>query len=192
MSEKHIPKSEYYESHEDHNAHKHHENLSDNLAEQAEQAKANQISSENLEIIRKLAKQEALKSENIDTAEETDNKDSFIGVQQTLKTDAFIRTLSKVRNRLSKPDRALSKLIHNNTIDKISAVGSQTVARPSGILSGSICAFLGSSILLYLSKHYGFKYNYLVFFGLFIGGYLLGSIVELLIWLTYSRKHKYK
>ena len=192
MSEKHIPRLEHHKSNEDLVNKEHHEKIQDNLAEQAERAKAEQISSENLEKIREIAKNEAEQLTAVGEVAESNNSDSLIGVQHSLKADAFNRTLTKIRHRLSKPDRAFSKLAHNDAIDKISAIGSQTIARPSGVLAGSICAFTGSSVLLYLSKHYGFRYNYLVFFGLFIGGFLLGSLLELVVWLAYTRKHRFK
>ncbi|MCA9332373.1 hypothetical protein KDA00_00700 [Candidatus Saccharibacteria bacterium] len=101
--------------------------------------------------------------------------------QKELKTDAYQKTLKNVRRRLSKPDKLLSKVIHNKTVESVSEVGGKTIARPSGILGGGLCALLGSAFLLYMSSHYGFEYNYFVFFMLFAGGFFVGMFGELLL-----------
>ncbi len=101
--------------------------------------------------------------------------------QKELKASAYKKSMRQVRSKLSKPDKALSKVIHNKTIENVSEVSSKTVARPSGLLGGGICALAGSAFLLYMSKHYGFEYNYAVFFILFVGGFFVGMLGELLI-----------
>jgi len=191
MSEKHIPRPEHHVSHEHSVDHEHHERIQKHKAEQAE--RANQEKSlENIAKIQEMAKAEAESTRQVILEEMPRTEtDSLLGVQHSLKATAYVRTLEHTRQKLSGPSRAFSRLTHNPIIDTVSAVSSQTIARPSGILSGSICAFLGTSLLLYYSKHYGFRYNYLVFFILFIGGYLLGSGLEFVIWLVYSRKRRY-
>ena len=79
------------------------------------------------------------------------------------------------------PSKALSKVIHQPVIERVSEVAGATVARPSGILGGGLFAVLGSAILLYVTKHYGYHYNYLIFGMLFVGGFAAGMIVELVL-----------
>lgn len=109
-------------------------------------------------------------------------------VNHELKKMALDRTLARVRRQLSTPDKLLSKAIHQPIVQVISETGSKTIARPSGILMGSLCALLGSSFVFYLAKHYGFRYNYLLFFGLFLGGFMVGLIIELIIWFFRHRR----
>lgn len=71
--------------------------------------------------------------------------------------------------------------MHNKAVEKVSDGIGKTVARPSGILGGGIVSLLGSCILLYMSKQYGFEYNFFVFFALMGGGFLLGVVLELCI-----------
>jgi hypothetical protein len=190
MSEK-IIQPEHQKSHEstDHSAHnerlnKHHESA-------AEKAKKEQ-SEVNLSKLREQAKAHAEKADKIATEKQPDEEpQTILGTQRMLKANAYEQTLKRVQHKLSKPNRALSKVVHNKSVEAVSNVGAATIARPSGILGGSICAFLGSLILLYSSKHYGFRYNYLLFFLLFIAGFMIGSLIELLIWTTYTRKKHY-
>lgn len=148
-------------------------------------------SHENIAKIRELARQEAEASQKVRQREdEPDQADSSFGLQHSLKATAYERILAKTQQHLPKAARVFSRLTHNPAIDKVSSLSAATVARPSGFLGGSIVAFLGSATTLYMAKHYGFRYNYFVLFVLFIAGYAVGATIELLVWLTYSRKHR--
>lgn len=108
-------------------------------------------------------------------------------VNHELKSLALNRTLSRVRRQLSSPNRLLSKVIHQPAVQSISEATAKTVARPTGLLTGSLVALVGSSLALYLARHYGFSYNYLLIFVLFIGGYVAGFVVDLVVWLWRRR-----
>lgn len=110
------------------------------------------------------------------------------GVQQSIKNNAYRRELTKIQSKLPKQKRNFSKIIHNKTIESISNVGAQTAARPSGVLGGSIFAFLGSVTLYYMARHYGFQYNYLMLFLLFVLGFTVGCVLELLVWSLSGRR----
>lgn len=103
---------------------------------------------------------------------------------QGLKSHMFSRTLTRTRKHLNKPDQMLSKFVHNPAVNTISALGEKTIARPSGLLAGSITAFIGVSVFYYLSRHYGFAYNWLLIVILFVSGYAIGYAIELgvIIW----------
>lgn len=102
-------------------------------------------------------------------------------VTKELKDETLKRSLQRTRKQLPIADKALSKAIHQPAVDLISKIGEKTIARPIGILAGAIVALLGSSYVLYSAKHYGFNYNYWIIFILFVGGYLVGLVIELLI-----------
>lgn len=111
-------------------------------------------------------------------------------VNRELKQATLQRELTHIRRHLSAPQRQLSKVIHQPVVRKVSEVSSKTVSRPSGLLGGSLLAFIGSSGYLYLAKHQGFRYNYGFFLALFFGGFLVGLTLELLVWTaTHSRRH---
>lgn len=97
-----------------------------------------------------------------------------------LKQQSYQQTLSRIRQRLSVPEKAFSKLAHNKAVDTLSSGLAKTAARPSGILGGGIAALAGSSIVLYMAKKYGFEYNFSLFFFLLVGGFILGISIELI------------
>jgi hypothetical protein len=99
----------------------------------------------------------------------------------------YKRTLQSVQKDLSTPEKALSKVIHNPTVDALSEVAGKTVARPSGFLTGAIFAFVGSSAFLWISKHYGYKYNFLLFVIFFGVGFVVGLVLEALLRLVHRK-----
>lgn len=101
--------------------------------------------------------------------------------QKELKAESYKKTMKHVRKQLAKPERAFSKVIHNKKIETVSEAGSKTIARPSGILGGGICAFAGSAFLFYMAKHYGFEYSFSTFILLFVGGFFVGMFCEMLL-----------
>ncbi len=163
----------------------HRDNVERHKAEQLETSKSKE-SHQSLAELLKEADREATTSDEVMAKEQdilrSDEPDTAPGTVQALKGDAFKRSLKTVRAKLPAPARAFSKIIHNETVDTISNVGAQTIARPSGVLGGGIVAFAGSLILLYVSKHYGFRYNYLVMIILFVAGFAAGSLIEFSIW----------
>ena len=171
-----------------HSNHEKHESLDlseeilEKRREQAEKAgNAQHEHQKELDEIHKRIEQSAVsgKEVRLGTAERADEHPYY--TNRELKAGAFERTLRTARKHLSKPEKALSKVIHQQTVDSVSRIGEKTVARPSGILGGSLVAFLGSATLLYVDKHYGYRYNFLVFLLLFVGGYIVGMIIELLL-----------
>lgn len=192
MSEKQPAHHNQRPHHEKLVGHEHQQRVHEHLAKEAETARR-QKSAENIEKIKQLAEAEAKKSEKISAHEnQKQESDSGFGMQQHIKLEAFNRLLARTQQKLSKPVRGFSRFTHSPLVDKVSNVSAQTIARPSGILGGSICAFAGSLIVYYFAKHYGFEYNYLFVFLLFIGGYAVGAFLELAIWLVYSRRQRYK
>lgn len=190
MSEKLAHHSHEQEHSHEHTA-EHHERVRAHHEAAAEKARAEK-SRENLEKIREAAKAEAQEAHHI-KHEQTHNEsnDNLVGNQHDLKKTAYERTLKRVQSHLSAPVKSFSKFVHNPVVDSVSSVGANTVGRPSGVLGGSIFAFLGSLGLLYYSKHYGFQYNYLFLFILFVTGFAVGAIIELLVWLVFKRRRGY-
>lgn len=145
---------------------------------EAGETKHDQI--ETSELINKVEQQAVSSKETAISEKEVASAQEF-GVYADMKAQTYARTLGRIRGRLSKPNQVMSKIMHNNVVDTISNSVSKTVARPSGILGGGIVALAGSSVLLYMAKHYGFKYNFFSFFILLAGGFVLGLLVELLV-----------
>lgn len=145
---------------------------------------------EALEDIKLKIETEAISGQEIDVGEKTSESkpEQNLLVDKDLKAKALRDVLRKVRHHLSKPEKQLSKIIHQPAIEKASELGGKTVARPSGLLFGGISAFLGSLAFLYITKHFGYEYRFSAFILLFVGGFLLGLAIELMIRLTRSKR----
>lgn len=188
MSEQlaHTPKHEALPHHE--SAERSKERL-DELKEMAE-ADAEQHKDEAaLEQLKKDVEQQAISGKEMSPSETGKDATPSVGyVNRELKDISYQRTLKTVRRHLRAPEKAFSKVIHQPVVEKISEATGKTIARPSGILGGGIAALSGSALLLWLTKKYGYEYNYLVFFMLFVGGFALGMMAELGIRAFVARK----
>jgi hypothetical protein len=110
-------------------------------------------------------------------------------VDQELKQISLRRELRHIQRTLPASQRTLSQLIHQPALRVVSEAAAGSVSRPSGLLGGGLVALLGTSSYLYYAKHVGFTYNYLVFFLLFLAGFAIGLVLELLVHLaTRGRK----
>ena len=110
-------------------------------------------------------------------------------VNRELKQITLRRELLNIQRKLPAPQRVLSRVIHQPAVRIVSQAAGQTVSRPSGLLGGGLLAFFGTTGYLYLARHIGFAYNYLVFLLLLGGGFILGLGLELLVHLaTASRR----
>jgi hypothetical protein len=110
-------------------------------------------------------------------------------LSRELRQASLSRELHEIRRRLPAPQRALSRIIHQPTVRLVSETAGRTVSRPSGLLGGGLIAFIGSSAYLYLAHRTGYRYNYLAFILLLAGGFVLGVLLEGLVYLaTRSRR----
>ncbi len=118
----------------------------------------------------------------------SENVEKPIHVNKELKNMAYQRTLRRTRRQLNTPSRLLSKVIHQPVIESVSEVAGKTIARPSGLLTGGIAAFVGSSLFLWISRYYGYEFNFLLFIIFFVGGFFIGLLVEVIVKLFLKNK----
>lgn len=111
-------------------------------------------------------------------------------INRELRKITLRRELQHIRRKLPASQRVLSQVIHQPTVRVISEAAGKTISRPSGLLGGGLVALLGSSTYLYLAEHYSFTYNYFVFLTLFVGGFIIGLALELLVYLATSSRRK--
>lgn len=112
---------------------------------------------------------------------EQENQTQSFGVHKDFKMQAYNQVLRKVRSHLKPAERAFSKVIHQPVVEAVSELSSKTIARPSAILGGGITAFIGSGVILYMGKHYGFEYNFFVYILLLLVGFGAGIVLEFFI-----------
>lgn len=152
-----------------------------NLEHAQEKAEKHEARHE-VEHIRKEVETKALSSKEITVGEHQEtSQQSMLGMQHELKTNAYKHTMQKVRAQLSPTQRKMSGFIHQPIIETVSELSAKTVARPSAILGAGIATLVGSGTVLYMSKHYGFRYNFFIYFVLFGAGFVLGLLIELLM-----------
>jgi hypothetical protein len=159
------------------------------LREKAEIDQAEHTESGKVEALKQSVETQAISGKEMTPAESNgDNAPNTTFVSRELKAMALQRSLNTVRRHENAPERVLSKVMHNKVVERVSEVAGATVARPSGILGGGLFAVLGSGTLLIIVKHYGYQYNYLAFVLLFVGGFALGLILELIMRTVFHKK----
>jgi hypothetical protein len=142
-----------------------------------------------VEHIAQKVEQHAVSGKEYSRGETSEHKNHPMLVNRELMSMAYARALTRVRKRLSAPSRTFSKVVHAKAIEKPSEVIGATVARPSGLLGGAFIALIGTSILFWVSRHYGYEYNYLAAVLLFGLGMIVGLSVEGLVHI-FKRKTK--
>jgi hypothetical protein len=86
--------------------------------------------------------------------------------------------MDHIQVKMKAPSRAFSKVIHNPTVEKISDVAGNTIAKPNAILFGGLFAFLGVLGLYALARHIGFSLSGFETIAMFIVGWLVGILVD--------------
>jgi hypothetical protein len=176
MSEKHPVHHERVEHHKPN--HEHLEHQPKNHEKELTHAEKSHGKKEHVEHLTKKVEQQAISREKIAHTEKEQPKQHPVIANKQLKDMAFIRAMTRVRKKLPAPSRAFSKIAHNSAVDRISETTGKTIARPSGLIAGSFIAFVGTSALLWITRYYGYEYNYLVALLLFAGGMMLGLLGE--------------
>lgn len=180
MSEK-LVRHENAPSPEQAPSHERHEALDDAI----ERGKhAEHEAQKSIEAIKKSIEEQAVSGKEVavhDRQKQAQGDATHYGLSRSLKKEALKKTLKQTRKHLNAPERTLSRVIHQPTIDKVSAVAGKTVARPSGILIGGIGALIGTTVLYFMSKYYGFTYNFLAYTMLFCACYIAGVSGEYIV-----------
>jgi hypothetical protein len=131
-----------------------------------------------LSTIEKTAKTTEELSKHQDTAE---NRPSHTQLKtgHHLRQHGYTQTMKRVQKQLPPTQRTLSKIIHNPAVDAVSTVAGETVARPSGLLSGALFSIIANLLIIGICRYYGYEYNYLIGLLGFVGGFVVGLFVEL-------------
>ena len=87
-------------------------------------------------------------------------------------------TMRRVEGKLPGYQRTFSKVINNDTVDKVSNITSKTVARPSGLLGGGVIAFLALLIVTLYASRYGWEVSGSEFIVFVILGWAAGLLIE--------------
>lgn len=156
---------------------KQHKNAAEHYREAAENAPDKK---ESLETIRKNIERAAASKKEIEEAsrKEAAASESVANSRLQFKGSAFKQLLREVQRQETPAQRRFSKVIHQPAVEEISNLAEGTVARPSGLLFGGLFSALSSIVVLYICRHYGYEYNFLIGLASFAGGFCVGLLLE--------------
>lgn len=155
--------------------------------EAAEKAEAKKKS---LELIRKNIEEAAASKEQMEVNQlEKEVEHSVLKASGQLKNIAVKQRIREVQRKETPAVRTFSKVVHQPVVEEISNIAESTVARPSGLLVGGIVSVISSLVVLYISRHYGYEYNFMIGLLGFAGGFVLGLILEGIWRLFKPRRH---
>ena len=150
-----------------------HENLEDARREALEKAH----SSEKKEQV--VAKQE----QHVASAERRDGP-----ISKAEREASFNTTMEEVLTHMSPASRTFSKVIHNKTVEKVSDVTGNTIARPNAILSGAVFAFALTLGVYLVAKNLGYPLSGFESIGAFLAGWVIGLTFDFLKVMVTGRK----
>lgn len=179
MSEKRKPSAaETHGSPESQEVRERLDKLGEKLSKKAEKASAEHSPETEKEAARESIEKHAIssKEQRPGGSEEKSQKEP---VTRGHKKITYRATMKRVESKLPKYQRTFSKIINNDTVDAVSAVTAKTVARPSGILGGSLAAFLGLALVTFYANRLGFDVSPAFFIVLLFIGWFAGLLTEL-------------
>ncbi|MEK9195919.1 MAG: hypothetical protein AAB914_00975, partial [Patescibacteria group bacterium] len=112
-------------------------------------------------------------------------------ISKDLRSNSLKQVLKRTQKRLPFDQRALSKFIHKPLVDSVSEVSSKTIARPSGLAMGGAFSLLSSLFILWASYFFGYSYNFLIGIMAFVGGFVAGVLIELVLKAIFRRKNAF-
>lgn len=166
------------QAHENHNHERstqHERELSNSEKEHGNEQHTEQIKN-TIDQHAKTTEELSVKNEHVEK-----HNDHSTGNYKQVREVGYKRTMTRTRKKLSAPSRTFSKVVHNPLVDKASEFTGKTVARPSSVFSGAVFAFIGTSALFWITKHYGYEYNYLFAIMMFIVGAFVGLTLEFIV-----------
>jgi len=101
---------------------------------------------------------------------------------------SFNATMHEVQSQMSGPSRTFSKIIHNRTIEKVSDVAGNTIARPNAMLSGAVFAFVLTLVVYLVAKNLDYRLSGFETIGAFVVGWAIGIIYDFLKVMITGRK----
>ncbi|MCA9347516.1 hypothetical protein KC930_02975 [Candidatus Saccharibacteria bacterium] len=140
---------------------------------------------ENLKNLRQVVEQEAKGKEQQESArveESEPEAGNTYWYSKEYRELAYKQLLNRVRKHLNPADKFTSKLIHNTSVEKVSEFSSKTIARPSGVLMGSLFSFISSLSTYLFAKQHGYDMSFGIFIIAFAVGFAVGVIIELSIY----------
>lgn len=134
----------------------------------------------NINKAREEVDKEAIPGREVSSGENKPKGEGVTATPHRSRKESYDHTMKVVRNELSAPSRAFSKVIHSPVVERTSEIVGNTVARPNAILSGSLFAGLSVLGLYLIARHYGFALQGSETIITFAIGWAAGIIFDLL------------
>ena len=132
-------------------------------------------------VINDYSESSEINSDKYTASKEIDNNNEPILIHDpALIKHRVKQTMQDIQYNLSVADKTMSHIIHQPIIDQSSEVLNKTIFRSSGVLGGSILAFLGSLMYIIFVIYTGITYNFELFFIFLIAGFILGLVSEMI------------
>ena len=166
-------------------AHERHEAIKNALDREERKHEERHSASDIIAEAEKLAR-ESTPSTNVDKSSPAERRTGPISKKQL---GASFKTQMKfVEAEMNPSERVFSKIIHSKPIEKASDTLGATVARPNALLSGSIAAFIGVTVLYFTAKYYGFQLSGFETIGTFVLGWTIGIVYDYVSLLVKGRR----
>lgn len=159
---------------------KHSQRNAEKINENAEKAAENDLRN-SLEAIQERVEKAASESAEVaaeSARSETVASQSPLSLGTQFKGQAYKQEMRRVQRREKPAERAFSKIIHQPVVEEISNIAESTIARPSGLLFAGIFSVITSLAVLWISRHYGYEYNFMIGLLSLAGGFGVGLVVE--------------
>lgn len=148
-----------------------------NAVERAERKqKPHRSEREVLAEARELAKEVEDTNKKNEASSRTEKRRGPITKRQ--RNASFKAQMNYAASEMSLAERLTSKVIHAKFIEKTADVAGATIARPNAMLSGSIAAFIGITLLYFIAKYYGFRLSGFETLGAFVAGWIVGVLYD--------------
>ena len=167
---------ENLKSPENHEAKEQLDKLGEKLRNRAEKEASGENSAERKKM-RNTAEKEAISGKE-KAPNGSERKSSREPVHRNHKKLTYKATMRRVESKLPAYQRNFSKVINNDTVDKVSNISSKTVARPSALMGGGVVAFLALLIVTIFANRYGWEVSGSEFIVFMIIGWTLGLLAE--------------
>lgn len=127
--------------------------------------------------------------EQLSSAENAPQTATPASINRELRQITLNRELRQLQRKLPTLQRNFSKIVHQPAVRVASEAAGKTISRPSGLLGGGIVALIGTSVYLYMAKHYGFEYKPSAFLMMLAAGFALGLALEFIVHMATRSRH---
>jgi len=94
------------------------------------------------------------------------------------RSDSYAATMRQIQSEMNRSSRAFSKVIHNQTVEKLSDAIGSSAARPNAVLAGSMAATFLTLAVFLVAKQYGYRLSGFETIATFMLGWALGLIYD--------------